>query len=1164
MLFERKKKSVLIVDDSSSSIAALTEILNTDYAVYAEKNGQNAVKTAEKFMPDIILLDILMPKMDGCAVIAELKKNQKTNGIPVIFVTGLNNAADEERGFALGAVDYITKPFSPSVVRRRVDNQLKMFDMLHTVEEKFLEHKREKQTMDNELKAALDESASTLDTMLTVLNNSDVMIFVSDPETDKILFMNDSIKQHYEIDYDPVGEYCYKVFNKGVDQRCEWCPCYKLDIDPDDIIVWEEHSTVTGRDYRNTNRYINWHGIKKAHLQLRVDLTEIVQRQEAVKKRDIILNAVNSAASVLLMSEESDDFNATLLAGMGYIGNALMVDRVQIWKNEKFDGVLHMINICEWLSDYGKTMPTVGAGFTLAYDDLPGLEDILRKDNYYEKLISHLTEEEHKIYSQYDVKTIVFIPIYINERFWGLFSIDNCKEERGFSEDEVNILRSVSLMLANSIIRSSLAEEVKEANNRTKLLLDSTPMCCQLFNRYYTKIDCNMEALRLFGFTDKKDFLERSHMLYPKYQPDGELSEKKVERYLDMAAAGESEYFDWNYVMLDGTEMPARAIVVRIDDGDDYFLAAYTQDMREQKKLMEAIEYKGSLLFAVNRAAALLLNSDVDTFEVSLRVSMKIMAETVRVHRMYIWKNYSENRKICCKQIYEWCEGAEPTQGEDFTLGIAYEENLPGFLELLSHGECINKIVSKMPENERELFTYQKVLSMLVVPVIINEEFWGFVGFDDCKEERVFTVEEESILLSASMLFASAWLRNEMVLSVREYSVQLEAALEQAKAASKAKGDFLSNMSHEMRTPMNAIIGMTAIGIRTEETAAKNNALEKIGDASTHLLGIINDVLDMAKIEANKLELVPVNFDFNRMLQRVFTVINFRVEEKKQNLTVIIDEAIPKFIYGDDQRLSQVITNLLSNAVKFTPENGNIKLEAYFEGETDNYCELRIEITDDGIGISAEQQERLFRAFEQAETGISRKYGGTGLGLVISQRIVNLMGGEICVQSALGRGTKFSFNIKVPRADNKSEQEKVKDREQQDINNIPEAKGEFEGKRLLIVEDIDINREILVSILSDTGLIIECAVDGREAVDIVTANPNGFDLILMDIQMPEMDGLEATRRIRMISDCDVPIVAMTANVFKEDIEACFEAGMNDHLGKPLEIDKIFEIFGKYL
>jgi len=533
------------------------------------------------------------------------------------------------------------------------------------------------------------------------------------------------------------------------------------------------------------------------------------------------------------------------------------------------------------------------------------------------------------------------------------------------------------------------------------------------------------------------------------------------------------------------------------------------------------------------------------------------------------------------------------------------------------------------------------------------------------------------------------------------FLIQIDMAKEKAGQESKQKSAFLANMSHEIRTPMNAIIGMTYIGKSAYDVPRKDYCLEKIENASQHLLGVIDDVLDMSKIEANTFELSYDEFSFEKMLQRVISIVGFRAEEKKQKISVYVDKSIPRTLIGDDQRLAQVITNLLGNAVKFTPEGGTIKLDTRFISEEDRLNTIRITVKDSGIGITEAQQKQLFRSFHQADSKISRRFGGTGLGLAISKNIVELMGGNIELSSKIGKGSSFSFTFKSRRGTKKmfnlakagvnwnaikvtavdddkeillyfndimrglgtncftslSGEDALSRAENDGLKHIyfidwkmpgmdgivlgkklmemspspedvviilmissaewssivEEAKKEginmflskpifpsavaesiakavgvdyaekekkddhsgiFEGFKILLAEDMEINQEIIDTLIEPTLLKMDCAMNGTEAVAMFGKSPDDYDLILMDVMMPEMDGYEATRRIREIENAcrkkepsahprDVPIIAMTANVFKEDIEKCLKAGMNDHLGKPIDVDEFFNLLKKY-
>ncbi|MDR2663753.1 MAG: response regulator [Treponema sp.] len=382
---------------------------------------------------------------------------------------------------------------------------------------------------------------------------------------------------------------------------------------------------------------------------------------------------------------------------------------------------------------------------------------------------------------------------------------------------------------------------------------------------------------------------------------------------------------------------------------------------------------------------------------------------------------------------------------------------------------------------------------------------------------------------------------------------QLEKAVAEANTANRHKGDFLARMSHEIRTPMNAIIGMTEIvkkKIRGGIPEEVQSDLQQIEASSQHLLSLINDILDISKIEAGKIELSHEETDVTALVQTVETIIRSRCEEKNINFETACNLAEPSFYLIDPLRLRQVLINLLGNAVKFTPPGGTVVFLVEETEKTADKTAVHFEIRDTGIGISKEARGFLFKPFEQTSSDIAKRYGGTGLGLVISRSIVQLFGGDITVESEEGRGSVFSFTIALSPCEAPQKDGIVRD-----------ASGKLAGKRALLVDDVPINRMIVANLLEYTGLAIEEADNGKTALELFKASaPHTYDIIYMDVQMPVMDGYEATAAIRALdrADADLPIVALTANAFKEDIDRAIASGMNAHLAKPIEIDKCIE------
>jgi signal transduction histidine kinase/ActR/RegA family two-component response regulator len=402
--------------------------------------------------------------------------------------------------------------------------------------------------------------------------------------------------------------------------------------------------------------------------------------------------------------------------------------------------------------------------------------------------------------------------------------------------------------------------------------------------------------------------------------------------------------------------------------------------------------------------------------------------------------------------------------------------------------------------------------------------------------------------------------RDKLESQVKERTLALSIAKEAAEAASRAKSSFLANMSHELRTPMNGIMGMIDLALRRSTDDKTRDQLRKAKQSSQTLLAVINDVLDLSKIEAERLVLEHTQFKLGEVLENISSLVTERVAAKGLAFHIEVAPEITSLtLQGDPLRLGQILLNLTSNAVKFTAA-GSVTIRVHPIEESSSTVLLRFEVTDTGTGISTADQQRLFTAFEQADGSMTRKYGGTGLGLAICKQLAQLMGGEVGLESKPDQGSTFWFSARLGKLD-------------PDLATPPMAiapngaetrlQTEFAGMRVLLVEDEPINQEVSRSLLEYAGFVVDLAEDGLAAV--AQAKNTAYALILMDMQMPNMNGLDASRKIRDDSlNMRTPIIAMTANAFDEDRKTCIDAGMDDHLGKPVNPDRLFETLLKWL
>ncbi len=934
------------------------------------------------------------------------------------------------------------------------------------------------------------ESTVSETALKAILNGMDAFLYVTNPDTDEILFINDKMCEHFGLNAAAVGQVCWRVLQQGFTGRCDFCPNYALAKDPSSVVEWEEHSTLTGRYYKNTDCLIDWMDKQKVHLQHSVDITPIKEAEFLLKRR---LQQQELMTAMAQSFVSPVDVSILITNALTMSGGFLGATRIML---SRYDEGTSSLN-AEYMWDaHEKT------GAHLRYPFHPGeaLFDMLYADNA-PYLVAEDTAGQARLtgLARLGVCSLAAAPIHVSGSFFGALIVEDTQDARAWSESDIQLIKLIASVISGAIDRSVTEKELM----RMSSIVDSSP-------QYVAYID----------------------------------------------RSGRFEYVNQGAANITGYS------VAELRDGG--IGLSFNEKTRDE-------------------------------------VLKTILPETLAGGRQ------ARDLPITCSG------GAE------------------------------------------------KVLTFNLFTTGAADGGLGIIAADITEKRRL-----EKDLIDAK---------------------------EQADLSNQAKGTFLARMSHEMRTPMNAIIGMTSIAKASSDVERKEYCLGKIEDASKHLLGVINDILDVSKIEANKFDLSYTEFNFEKMLLRVTNVINFKVEEKEQSFAVKVDPSVPPFIVSDEQRLAQVITNLLSNATKFTPQRGSIALTIENIDETEGFLTLRISVSDTGIGIDGEQQSRLFRSFEQADGGISRKFGGTGLGLAICKSIVEMMGGSIWVESEEGQGATFLFTVKVqkgasgkqallspavnwktlrilvvddssdvreyfqsvaksidiacdvaesgteacekiesskekyniffidwkmPGMDGVELARRIKERAQDDavvimisaaewgdieqearsagvdrfvpkplfssiiVDCINECLGVdagmgaqeeidltgcFAGSHILLAEDVEINREIAIALLEETGVQIDCAENGEEALRMFAQDPDAYQMIFMDIHMPEVDGYEATRRIRAMQTPrakTIPIVAMTANVFREDVEKCLATGMNDHVGKPLDMDEVIAKMRKYL
>lgn len=612
-----------------------------------------------------------------------------------------------------------------------------------------------------------------------------------------------------------------------------------------------------------------------------------------------------------------------------------------------------------------------------------------------------------------------------------------------------------------------------------------------------------------------------------------------------------------------------------LDPESTNFQYLFFRDITEQKSTEEFIKANELKLQHVNNnlvrnekmltsiafaTKELLSNHD---FATATQKAITLLGDGATVDRAYLFENsLDENGNILSSQRFEWS-----------ALGVPAEINNPNLQGLpvgmfgegsrvMAQSNLYQAIVDQMEDDPelKELLQSQDIKSILLIPIYVEDYFWGFVGFDDCTIERKWSEAETALLISFADSISNAIERKTM-------EKNLVKSMEAANEASTAKSEFLANMSHEIRTPLNGVIGFSDLLMKTNLDENQKGFLYSILQSGTLLLDLINDILDFSKIEAGKLELSPEWVNIKELVTDTLKIIQPTTNEKNLKLNLKLDEKLPKSVYVDSTRIKQILINLLSNAGKFTHQ-GHIDLTVKVDGplSQNGIMPLIFSVEDTGIGISKEKERTIFEAFAQEDNSTTRKYGGTGLGLTICSKLLELMESKLELQTTLGKGSKFYFKLDLPVSEEMVIPKTDQKMSGSDLpSNSKKEKDPSKVFKVLLVDDNPVNMllaKAIVKKLLPSSVVIE-AFNGLEALEEYKKEKP--DLIFMDIQMPEMSGYEATKEIRKIEkDIRTPIVALTAGTVKGEYQRCQEAGMDDYLSKPVLVSDISGMIEKHL
>jgi PAS domain S-box-containing protein len=683
-----------------------------------------------------------------------------------------------------------------------------------------------------------------------------------------------------------------------------------------------------------------------------------------------------------------------------------------------------------------------------------------------------------------------------------------------------------------------------------------------------SRIEWSREFRAMLGFEDGDEFPDILRSWSERLHPED--SDRTLEAFSEHIndKTGQTP-FNREYRLLtkDGEYRFYQAFgtTLRGEGGVPLRVAGALMDITDRVLMENVLRRREELMFVQNNIAEILLSTE-DLMDISKPLSavLEIVGQTMDADHVLIWKDVKDPGVYNFVKAYEWL--SEYGRNETTVPGRLSFTAEEGAL-LFQNGENTNSHVSQLPDERQKFYREHGIKSIIIIPLYLQEEFWGFFSLADCRSEHAATEDEMGALRSISLMMASAANNQAQAALLKTTAKRLEEALEEAKVANRAKSEFLANMSHEMRTPLNSVIGLTWLCLENEgiDGITRSN-LEKIHNSGSTLLGIVNDILDISKIESGKLELINVEYDVPSVINDTVTQNLLRINEKPIEFKLNADENMPSRLFGDELRLKQIMNNLVSNAIKYTRE-GEVELSVSCERENGDIW-LIISVRDTGQGIKPDDLKKLFTDYAQVDTKANRKIEGTGLGLSITRKLCDMMDGAITVESVYGQGSVFTARVRqgfvtdVPIGrdvvQNLSSLRYSDGRRDKTIKlqrvSLPHA-------RVLVVDDNHTNLDVARGLLKPYKMRVDCADSGIRAVEAMV-DEGVYDAVFMDQMMPEMDGIEAAARIRALGTDyaqNIPIIALTANAIVGNEEIFLNNGFQAFLTKPIDIMRLDEV-----